>query len=142
MELLNIIFGHHTKANQSHCIQISLGNKVFHICSRCLGLYPFALLWFIFSLKYNLRFCESLEKIFLYYFFLPLFLDWTLTGLNFIHSNNKIRFITGFLASFSLARFWYLWIFPYNITLIFNCSVVYLISLLIVSIYAARQNVF
>lgn len=106
--ILTRILCHHFKDEQAHCIGIPLFNKKIYFCSRCLGLYPFSIIGLVLSLKYNIRLSGIMENNIIHFLFLPAFLDWALSGLKIIKSNNIIRFFTGFIASFALSRVWFL----------------------------------
>lgn len=127
--IINKILCHKNVEKQHHCIKITLFSKQIFLCSRCLGLYPFAILFLILSLKYKIKFNHSFEKNLIFYSFLPLFIDWSLTSLNIIKSNNLIRFSTGLIASCGLARWWYLYIIHYHIDIFWYILKIYSFSI-------------
>ncbi|MBU1076702.1 MAG: DUF2085 domain-containing protein [Spirochaetes bacterium] len=139
--LFNKIFCHHTKKDADHCIKIKIWDMQLALCSRCLGLYPFSLTWLFLSLSYKIKLSHSFEKNFIIYSLFPAFLDWTLTGLSVIKSNNRIRFFSGLFASFGLARWWYLWIMQNHMDIVLEIGRMYLIGIIVVSLIIFRIKV-
>lgn len=94
------IFNH--LGNMSGCHQIPercfiLRGYIFPICSRCTGValgHLSAIILFLMSYRINI----ILSTIIL----LIMGLDWSLQYLNIKQSNNKRRFLTGFLGGFGL----------------------------------------
>ncbi len=138
--ILNKILCHHKTDEQAHCIQLNILSKKICICSRCVGLYPFAILWLILSLKYNIRLSCKLEKYLVLYLLLPAFLDWTLTGLSIIKSSNRIRFFTGFIASFGLSRWWFLFIGKYYLDVVWRMLFIYSIAIIVIFFFIYKQR--
>lgn len=136
---LKKILCHHNKEEQNHCICLNIFLQKIYVCSRCLGLYPFAILWLILSIKYNIKLSYKLEKNLILYLLLPAFLDWTFTGLKIIKSNNKIRFFTGFIASFALSRWWFLFIKKDYLDIVLKIALIYSIAIIVMYIYISRN---
>ncbi len=132
LRIINKIFCHHTKENWNHCIKINLLGKSIFICSRCLGLYPFALIWLVINLKFKIKFSYNFEKNFILYLLFPAFIEWALSGLKVIKSSNKVRFFSGLIASFALSRWWFLWIEQYFLNIFFTVAKIYIIAIVVV----------
>lgn len=128
-KIINYIFGHHTLSNSDHCLIINISGNPVHICSRCLGLYPFAFLALFVFLKFNIRFSGSWEKNLILYLILPVYIDWALTSLRIIKSNNLIRFSTGLIASFGLARWWFIYLKGIHLEVFYYVTKIYLIAI-------------
>ena len=140
--IINKILCHHNIDEQNHCIQLNIFSKKIYICSRCLGLYPFAILWLVFSFMYNIKLPYKLENYLILYLLLPCFLDWTLTGLNIIKSNNLVRFFAGFIASFGLSRWWFLFINKYYMSFVWRIFFIYLAAVSIIFFLIYKQRFF
>ena len=131
-QILNKIFCHKNFKHYDHCIKVSIASKEIFFCSRCLGLYPFAIFFLIISVKYNFRLSYPLEKKLIFYTLLPLFIDWSLTCLQIIKSSNVIRFSTGFLASLGLSRWWYLYVKKLHLDIFWYIFRNYSIAILVI----------
>lgn len=138
--IFHIILCHHTKESSSHCIKIQLLGTTVPICSRCLGIYPFALLWLMISLKFNIRFSYTIEKKIILYLFFPAFFEWTLSGLKLIKSNNVIRFSSGIIASISLSRWWFLYIRHYYLDIVIYIVKIYSVAVIIILLLLWKIN--
>ena len=137
---INKILCHHYKEGRSRCIRIKLFNKEIYICSRCLGLYPFTILWLILMIIYDVRLSYRLDKNLIHFLFLPAFLDWTFTSLGIIKSSNMIRFFTGFTASFALSRWAFLFIMKYNMDIVLKNALIYSIGIIIILLISYRKK--
>jgi len=136
----NKILCHHPAEKLDHCIRFIFFKKEIYLCARCLGLYPFAIIWLFISLKFKIKFNYDFEKRFILYLLFPAFLDWALSGLNVIKSNNKLRFLSGFIASFALSRWWFLWIEHYFIDIVIYIAKVYIIGIIVIWFLIYRIN--
>lgn len=98
-------FSHHRPENYDRCYFINLFGKKVHICARCLGLYPLALISFV--MYFFLSLPEIWNLYLLYLFPIPAFVDWGLHRFDIFHGFNPTRTITGALMGSTYGRIGY-----------------------------------
>lgn len=107
--VLKLILCHHSEEQRDRCIAVPFFSRKILLCSRCLGLYPAALLWLFLSVRFRIILAPGREERLILLFVLPALAEWSLSGLGLFRSNNLFRFFSGLAASFALARYWFLW---------------------------------
>jgi len=95
------ILSHHLPKDYKRCIKFEVNNKVYLICSRCLGLYLgfiiFLPLFFMFqNFLYNINFI-------LYLLPLPAIIDWSIHRFGIYQGTNSSRIATGFFLGVAYA---------------------------------------
>ncbi|MCD6547244.1 MAG: DUF2085 domain-containing protein [Nanoarchaeota archaeon] len=108
------ILSHHNPDEYYRCYLIKLFGKSIHVCARCLGVYSFAILSFVFYFLVNLS--SSLNLVILYLFPIPAFVDWGLYRFKIWKGINPIRTLTGAFLGITYGRLGFLFVEnPFNI---------------------------
>ncbi|MDD5067778.1 MAG: DUF2085 domain-containing protein [bacterium] len=137
--MLNRILCHHSSPD--HCFSLRFFHRDVSICSRCLGLYLPVLFWLFFFIRFPVRLSPAFEKSLILFLFLPVFLDWALTGIRVIRSSNYVRLATGCIASPALARYSLLWAdFVKNREVIVSATVLYLVAVFLVLVIMRQER--
>lgn len=105
-EKFKFFLAHHFESNYDRCIPFKVFNETWYVCTRCLALYSFFILFsIIFHFFYNLSFIQS--TMIMIFFPIPAFVDWVRNQLNIDSGTNYSRFITGGLLGISYSAILY-----------------------------------
>lgn len=108
---LPFLLSHHEPEEYNKCILVGK----HYVCGRCFGIYFGLLIGFLFNLFFVIDFIFLFFVI--YFFPICALMDWYFSNIKNKHSNNKIRFFSGFLLGFafilaisSLLNYFFYWL--------------------------------